>query len=293
MPFLQELDLSDSGLQSLHLPECPALKKLDVSRNQLTAFSFSFACPELWWLDLSGNEGLKKIALDDGFGQLQYFYLYKSGLEELKIEGSLPRLKVLDLEGNQLKQWPAGFLLPDSLETLYLEGNPIEKIPETTRGSGERHNSAEDVRQYLLSIRDEEKVEYLHQAKMILVGNGEVGKTSIRIKLLDPKAPLPKEEERTPGLDIVPYTLEQLPAELTGLDKPIDFQLNIWDFGGQSRYREVQQLFCSPKSLYLFVTSCDDQPNLKEDYVNFDYWMSMVHALSFDKEAESQVRLFM
>ncbi|WP_421946819.1 COR domain-containing protein [Phaeodactylibacter xiamenensis] len=286
MPQLEEIDLSDSGIQTIHLPDCLALQKLDVSRSKLEAFSFASACPKLWWLDLSGNEGLSSLELPSGFEALQYLYLYKSGIQELQIVGKLPKLIVLDLEGNQLKQWPEKFLLPDGLETLYLESNPIENIPETIRGSGERHNSVEDVRQYLLSVIDEEKVEYLHQAKMILVGNGEVGKTSIRIKLLDPKAPLPEKKDRTAGLDIVPYELKQLPQDLTGLDEPIDFQLNIWDFGGQGKYREVQQLFFSPQSLYLFVTACDDTPEEKESYVAFDYWMSLVHALSYDREQE-------
>jgi len=119
-----------------------------------------------------------------------------------------------------------------------------------------------------------------------LVGNGEVGKTSIRLKLLDSKATLPKKKDRTQGLDIVPYELKALSPDLTGLEDAIDFQLNIWDFGGQGKYREVQQLFFSPQSLYLFVTACDDTPEDKESYVTFDYWMSLVHALSYDREQE-------
>ncbi|NBC06998.1 MAG: hypothetical protein GVY26_07380 [Bacteroidetes bacterium] len=287
MPQLEEIDLSDSGIQALHLPDCQALQKLDASRSRLKAFSFASAFPKLWWLDLSGNEGLSSLELPNGFEALQYLYLYKSGIQELQIGGKLPKLIVLDLEGNQLKQWPEKFLLPEGLETLYLEGNPIENIPETTRGSGERHNSAEDVRLYLESIKDQTKVSYLHQAKMILVGNGEVGKSSIRIKLLDESAPLPEPgpNGRTPGLEIsiTPYTVKQLEPEITGLDEAIDFQLNIWDFGGQSKYREVQQLLCSPKSLYLFVTSVDDTPETKENYVNFDYWLRMVRTLSLEE----------
>ena len=286
LPELEEVLLSDSGLEALHLPTCSKLKKLDVSRNRLQEFTFSAACPELWWLDLSGNEELKELHIPGEFAKLRFAYFYKSGLQMLATDGSLPELKVLDLEENKLGRWPENFLLPEGMETLYLNGNPIENIPETVRGSGERHNSINDVRPYLLSIIDKEKREYLHQAKMILVGNGEVGKTSIRIRLLDTKAPLPKKKDRTPGLDIVPYELKQLTKELTGLETPIDFQLNIWDFGGQGKYREVQQLFFSPQSLYLFVTACDDTPEEKESYVSFDYWMSLVHALSYDREQE-------
>ena len=95
---------------------------------------------------------------------------------------------------------------------------------------------------------------------MVLVGNGEVGKTSIRIKLLDKTAPLPQKHERTPGLDVKPYAVRGLEKAITKLPEAIDFQLNIWDFGGQGKYREVQQLFCSRKTLYLFITAHDDLP---------------------------------
>ncbi len=288
LPALEELLLSDSGLKALALPICPKLKKLDISRNKLEEFTFAAACPELWWLDLSGNEGLSEIYFPVDFPKLQFAYFYKSGLQKLTIDGKLPVLKVLDVEGNKLQAWPENFLVPNTLETLYLSENNIANIPSETIGSGERHNSAEDIRLYLESTKDETQVSYLHQAKMILVGNGEVGKSSIRIKLLDESAPLPKPEDRTPGLEIsiTPYQVEQLEPAITGLEEPIDFQLNIWDFGGQSKYREVQQLLCSPKSLYLFVTAVDDNPKEKENYVNFDYWLSMVHALSLEEDKE-------
>lgn len=288
LPQLRQLDLSDSGLTALQLPECPELQHLDASRNKLTTCTWAAACPQLSWLDLSGNENLKALALPAGFWQLAHLHLNQCGLKQLDIAGALPALRVLDLEGNKLKQWPDGFTLPDGAETLYLNGNPLQDIPETIRGSGDRHNSCQDVRTYLSSIAKEEDTNYLHQAKLILVGNGEVGKSSIRIKLLDRKAPLPKKEDRTPGLEIAmhPYPLKALPPSLTGLEEPIDFQLNIWDFGGQSHYREIQQLFCTPKSLYIFVTACDDKPEDKDDYVNFDYWMAMVHALSYEPEKQ-------
>jgi small GTP-binding protein len=157
-------------------------------------------------------------------------------------------------------------------------------VPQEVVGSGEGHNALEEVRTYFLSLVDKEGV-YLHQAKMVLVGNGEVGKTSIRIKLIDEDAPLPEAKDRTPGLDIVTYTVEQLSPSLTTLNQPIDFELNIWDFGGQGKYREIQQLFCSRKTLYLFVTSYDDLPD-KDDYIGFEYWLSMVNAYSYDEQSK-------
>lgn len=128
---------------------------------------------------------------------------------------------------------------------FYLDGNFIENILEIIWGSGECYNLVEDVWQYLFFIVDEEKVEYLYQVKMILVGNGEVGKMFICIKLLDLKVFLLEKKDCIVGLDIVFYEFKQLFQELIGLDEFIDFQFNIWDFGGQGKYWEVQQFFFS------------------------------------------------
>jgi GTPase SAR1 family protein len=112
------------------------------------------------------------------------------------------------------------------------------------------------------------------------------GKTSIRIKLDDPEAPLPDPDDRTAGLDVVDYEIEDLGKDITGLEDAINFQLKIWDFGGQGRYREVQQLFCSRKSLYLFVTAHDDSPD-KQNYVGYKYWLSMVNAYGYDETTQA------
>ena len=213
-------------------------------------------------LDGTGNN-LKVLGMPQGFRNVKYVYLSKNQLEDL----------------------PECFAGMRELEMLFLSGNPLKSIPPEVVGNGESHNSAIEVLAYLQSVQGK-KTRYLHEAKMILIGNPMVGKSSIRLKLNDPKAELPQKKDRTLGLDLGVYQLKKLPCELTKVEEPIDFQLNIWDFGGQGRYREIQQLFCSRKSLYLYVTSYDDQPE-KEDYIGLDYWLSMVNAYSFDPEAKS------
>ncbi|WP_373549156.1 COR domain-containing protein [Haliscomenobacter sp.] len=261
LPELTHLYLNDCSLKALHIPAgFIALKQLYVQNNQFEELVFEGDCPELELLDGSGN-GMKDLVMPDGFRYLKYIHLQKNLLESL----------------------PECFVGMRQLDMLFLSGNPLSTISQDVVGSGDTHNSAPDILTYLMSIHGK-KTRYLHEAKMILVGNPMVGKSSIRIKLKDPQAPLPEENDRTPGLDVEPYLLKNLPGHLTQLDENIDFQLNIWDFGGQGRYREIQQLFCSRKSLYLYVTSYDDQPD-NEDYIGLDYWLSMVNAYSFDQDA--------
>ena len=278
---LKHLDISDSGLEELKLPAgFKNLQWLDASRNQLRTVEFTGGLPALSYLDLTGNQ-LDFLSLHAR--KLEYLYLNNNKLRELEFATIPIELRVLQIKNNQLNQLPNHFLSLTSLQLLYLHENPLASIPEEVIGKGESHNAVEDVRAYLeAKERGGGEVAFLHQAKMVLVGNGEVGKTSIRLKLQDEAAPLPSDKERTPGLDLGIYEIPDLEPEITGLEDPIEFSLYIWDFGGQGKYREIQQLFCSRKTLYVFVTAHDDDLT-KEDYYGFEYWLSMVHAYSFDE----------
>lgn len=71
---------------------------------------------------------------------------------------------------------------------------------------------------------------------MVLVGDGR-GETTLRDKLINPYAPLPKEEDSTKGveIDVVKYQFEGFD------DQP--FRVNIWDFAGQEKYQSIHQFF--------------------------------------------------
>ncbi len=279
------LSVTKSDLVTLELgDDAQALEYLYLSENKsLKKVVFEKALPNLTHIYIDGCD-LEEIVFPKGFEQLKQIYVpkQKNKLKRLVFEGDCPKLQLLDASGNDLKE----FTLPvifENLEYLYLGGNEaIANIPKEIYQN--KKNSWEDVRNYLDSG---DKKEYLHEAKMILIGNGEVGKSSIRIKLLDEKAPLPKIEDRTQALHgvIEPYLVEQIAPSVTNLKKNINFKLNIWDFGGQGRYREVQALFCSRKSLYVFVTSPDDKSE-NEDYVGHEYWLSMANAFSSEQKED-------
>lgn len=262
---------------------------LDLSRNSFTHLDFGSSpiLESLKVIDASYNkQTIQEVVLDGGkFPQLQHVYLYLSNIQRIVFKGTFPHLETLHLANNQLTE----FVLPDGsfpkLQTLYLYENPITNLDREIFDK-KQENVWEDVRIYLESVGEGKETDFVHQAKMILIGNGEVGKSSIRIRLLNKKAPLPKQEDRTEGLDIVPYKIKKLKPSETKLDHEIDFTVNIWDFGGQGKYREVQQLFCSRKSLYIFVTAFDDDPEKNEHYIGWKYWLSMARAFGYDKDED-------
>jgi GTPase SAR1 family protein len=115
--------------------------------------------------------------------------------------------------------------------------------------------------------QEKQGVVKINEAKLLILGEGGVGKTTLGQKIERGFAcPLPTES--THGIDIHTYTF-------TCADGGT-FKTNIWDFGGQEIYHATHQFFLTKRSLYILM---DDAR--KED-TRFDYWLQIVNLLSSD-----------
>jgi hypothetical protein len=123
------------------------------------------------------------------------------------------------------------------LQYLGLDRNPLN--PELAAAYKE---GLAAVKRYLRAKAEAQVV--LNEAKLILIGEGEVGKSC----LLGALRGDPWEEGRptTHGIEIKPVKVTD-PATGT------EITLNGWDFGGQRVYRPTHQLFFSAPAVYLVV----------------------------------------
>ena len=123
------------------------------------------------------------------------------------------------------------------MQTLDLDDNPLN--PELAAAYKE---GLDAVKRYLRAKAEAQVV--LNEAKLILIGEGEVGKSC----LLGALRGDPWEEGRptTHGIEIKPVKVTD-PATGT------EITLNGWDFGGQRVYRPTHQLFFSAPAVYLVV----------------------------------------
>jgi internalin A len=92
-----------------------------------------------------------------------------------------------------------------------------------------------------------EDAEPLYEAKLVLVGEGGVGKTTL-LKAMTGQEPR-EGEPTTHGVKIAVQAMWLPHPEKQG----IEIQLNAWDFGGQEVYRVTHQFFFSHRSIYLLV----------------------------------------
>ena len=128
------------------------------------------------------------------------------------------------------------------------------------------------IKNYFQSMADTEAIVSLYEAKLVLIGRGFAGKTSLVRKLTIPGYTLEKDIKSTEGIVVDMWDIK-IP-----LEKADSFRFNIWDFGGQEKYDATHQFFITERTLYLFVTEARQESN----YLDFDFWLNIVHLLGND-----------
>ena len=227
---------------------------LDATRNQISTFPQEiFNLNELETLYLYGN---RLRILPDAIGNLRT--LIRLCLEGNNISvipksvGNLTNLKWLrfgdDVDGgNQIEELPSSLADLEQLETFKLDKNPLNPALKSAYDACSE-GKYEPLFAYLRSL--EQNAEPLYEAKLVLVGEGNVGKTTLLKALKGKAGAAPQEHEPTThGVEIDIHGLRLPHPAKDG----VEIQLNAWDFGGQDVYRVTHQFFFSRRSLYLLV----------------------------------------
>ncbi|NEP23180.1 COR domain-containing protein [Moorena sp. SIO3I6] len=238
------------------------LTELYLSFNQLTTVPKSIGnLTNLTELYLSFNQ---LTTVPEFIGNLTKLTKLILGRNQLKkVPESLTKLTnltQLDLAKNQLKKVPESLTKLTNLTQLDLSENPLETPPIEIAEDG-----IEAIRDYFRQLLKEGK-DYIYEAKLLIVGEGGAGKTTLAKKIENPEYQLQENEKSTEGIDIIQWEFP--------LDNGRDFRVNIWDFGGQEIYHATHQFFLTKRSLYTLVAD-----TRKED-TDFYYWLNIVELLS-------------
>jgi len=160
---------------------------------------------------------------------------------------------------NQIKELSPRILNLKSLNKLELADNPVETPPLEVVANG-----VEAIRDYFRQLEIQGQ-DHLYEAKLLIVGEGGAGKTSLARKIENPEYEL-RDEDSTKGIEVAQWIFK--------MDDGQPFRVNIWDFGGQEIYHSTHQFFLTKRSLYILVAD-----TRKED-TDFYYWLNAVELLS-------------
>jgi internalin A len=171
--------------------------------------------------------------------------------------GLLTKLRLLDLADNRLEVLPASLGRLTGLEHLTLTGNRLSAAVKSASTQG-----LDSLKAYLRSLDDAAP---LYEAKLVLIGEGNVGKTTL-LKALSGKEPR-RNEPTTHGVSVEIQSLH-----LPHPDHGTRIQFNAWDFGGQEVYRVTHQFFFSRRSIYLLVW----EPRMGVQQCQIEDWLKLV-----------------
>ncbi len=139
-------------------------------------------------------------------------------------------------------------------QKIYLYGNPLEKPPLEIIRKG-----IPAIKAYFQSLKQEKNLP-LNEVKVLLVGDGASGKTSL-VKQLRSRN-FDKNESQTHGINIDSWEVNQADTKI---------KVRIWDFGGQEIMHATHQFFLSKRSLYILVL--DGRKDEKTEY-----WLNHVNS---------------
>lgn len=299
LEHLAEFSLWDSGLTTLPgwVGGLTGLRSLNLSGNPLVAIPEP-ACRlsrlKMLWLHgcrlesvpdaIGGLVGLEKVSLGDNrLTSLPESFARLERLAELRLMNNLFEelpaavyelrgLRSLNIENsryasessclNSIRSLSPRFLDLEDLEEFEADGNPWETPPLDVVAGG-----IDAIREFL---RQQEEVgtDHLYEAKLLILGEGGAGKTTLARKLLDPDYELRPQEKSTEGIGVLRWDFP--------MEDGRTFRVNVWDFGGQEIYHATHQFFLTKRSLYALVAD-----NRKED-TDFFYWLNVVELLSDD-----------
>ncbi len=292
---LHSLNISFNSLASIpeSIGALRRLESLGLMKNELKSLPDSIGkLTRLRMLYLSGNS-LQE--LPDAIGsliRLEGLFLADNRISALPdVFRNLARLRHLDLENNRLRSLPPWIGGLQDLSELYLNNNQLTELPEALRKASSLellflHDNDElklplevlgptysdvavgestaatpsDMLDYYFQLRGGKRP--LNEAKLILVGRGGVGKTSLVNRLVHNRfAP---NEEKTEGICITAWPIDLPNSE--------EVRLNVWDFGGQEIMHATHQFFLTQRSLYLLVLTGREGG---ED-ADAEYWLKLI-----------------
>lgn len=220
------------------------------------------------------NTQVSNLAPLSGLTNLQFLYCAELQINDLSPLASLVNLKSLSCVATRVNDLsPLLQLIEKGIEikwsgrswgddAIYIKDCPLTSPPIHIAQQG----NAAILRWFAENRRV--GTQKVNEARLLLLGQGGSGKTTLKEKLRDKNAPMPLPDDTTRGINIelLPHTCGD----------GSDFTVHVWDFGGQNIQKYAHQFFLSDSVVYAVLS------NEREQNPNFQYWLNIIELLGKD-----------
>ena len=278
---LRNLKLRSTSISDVSvLSSLVNLTNLNLSSTSISDISVLSSLVNLTNLDLS-SMSISDISVLSSLVNLTNLYLIDTSISDISVLSSLVNLIELHLSESDLSYFPFELLSSPRIKTINLRNTHCLNIPPELTHT---YNALPDLRNYYADLQKNAYTAY--DAKVITVGNGRVGKTSV-LKALFQLDTFNPQEDSTHGIQLFETALT-LPL------KQEQAKLRLWDFGGQELYHATHRIFMKSRALYILVWDSFTEQHLGEDLVTIEgetfifrnfplsYWLGNIRALSKD-----------
>lgn len=275
---LEYLNLSNNELTNIiGLRRLTLLKIVHLNNNEISKVEFLNELSNLKELYLSNNK-IKTVDFISGLVNIETVDLHNNIIRDLR-----PIIKIIQNIGISNDKW--------EINTLNIAKNPLELPPMeiVTLGKEEVLGVLDDI---------EKRGRYVNKdIKVILVGNSEVGKSTL-VKYLDKENGL--EDEHLPTLWMEEKIINSKYSVNTIGEECL---LHIFDFGGHDYYHDTHHLFYSTNTIYLLLwdketNNLNSRKILQKSRKNLEievetqdypirYWLDSVKFYTKDVEADN------
>ncbi len=237
------LDLRNNNLFDVSfLSELKGLTSLYLSSNNLSDVFFLTELKDLASLDLRNNN-LSDVSFLTELKGLTSLYLGGNNLSDVSFLTELKDLAYLDLRNNPN--------LPFSDEVL----EDWQNAPKILNF----------IREYYAE-QNKGNLRKLNEAKLVVIGEANVGKTCVINRLIDKKF---VKTDSTHGIQIRKW-------KEVKLENGEKVQMNVWDFGGQEIMHSTHQFFFTRRTVYILVINAREN----EDTNKTEEWLQRIQNLS-------------
>ncbi len=191
----------------------------------------------------------------------------------------LVKLRNLGCFDTNVRTNPEALIVLPQLSSLRLRTRGLTEIPLELQSRHSDDNCLFRLRSHFLDLG--KGSERLPDVKVLVLGNGRIGKTQICRRLVGEEY-----DERVGSTHGIVITSTVLPINEGRGESASEALLHLWDFGGQDLYHGTHALFLSTQSIFMIVwtTSSENEETHEYEGITFrnhrlPYWVETVRHL--------------